>query len=193
MWRRNIPEITYGEHIVDNTCMQLVMNPYQYDMLVMENLYGDIISDLCAAFCRRAGIGAGRELRRQLRHLRSGSRLGARYCRQRHGQSNGGVRSALLMLRHLGEAAAAEKIQRAGTGLSHRRQAHAGSWAAKPDFGIRRFRDRGNGSAVSRLFLLIPASERLREQDKICRKDVPPRSPLASPPLTVSRHDRICT
>ncbi len=37
---QGISEITYGEHIVDNTCMQLVMNPYQYDMLLMENLYG---------------------------------------------------------------------------------------------------------------------------------------------------------
>src|SRR3954449_10972608 len=45
---KEYPEITYGEHIVDNTCMQLVMNPYQYDVMVMENLYGDIISDLCA-------------------------------------------------------------------------------------------------------------------------------------------------
>src|SRR5579871_6142194 len=43
---KEFPEITYGEHIIDNTCMQLVMNPYQYDVLVMENLYGDIISDL---------------------------------------------------------------------------------------------------------------------------------------------------
>src|ERR1700704_1286314 len=38
---KEYPEITYGEHIVDNTCMQLVMNPYQYDILLMENLYGD--------------------------------------------------------------------------------------------------------------------------------------------------------
>src|SRR6476659_5334505 len=45
---KEYPEITYGEHIVDNACMQLVMNPYQYDVLVMENLYGDILSDLCA-------------------------------------------------------------------------------------------------------------------------------------------------
>ena len=52
---KEYPEITYGEHIVDNTCMQLVMNPYQYDMLVMENFYGDIISDLCAAFV--GGLG----------------------------------------------------------------------------------------------------------------------------------------
>src|SRR5947208_5983634 len=53
---KEYPEITYGEHIVDNTCMQLVMNPYQYDMLVMENLYGDIISDLCAAFVGGLGL-----------------------------------------------------------------------------------------------------------------------------------------
>ena len=53
---KEYPEITYGEHIVDNTCMQLVMNPYQYDVLVMENLYGDIISDLCAAFVGGLGL-----------------------------------------------------------------------------------------------------------------------------------------
>src|SRR5437868_3734556 len=52
---KEYPEITYGEHIVDNTCMQMVMNPYQYDMLLLENLYGDIISDLCAAFV--GGLG----------------------------------------------------------------------------------------------------------------------------------------
>src|SRR5258708_38631036 len=52
---KEYPEITYGEHIVDNTCMQLVMNPYQYDVRVMENLYGDIISDLCSAFV--GGVG----------------------------------------------------------------------------------------------------------------------------------------
>lgn len=41
------PEIEYKEHIVDNTCMQLVLNPYQYDVILTENLYGDILSDLC--------------------------------------------------------------------------------------------------------------------------------------------------
>ena len=42
------PEIERDEKIVDNTCMQLVMNPYQFDILLMENLYGDIVSDLAA-------------------------------------------------------------------------------------------------------------------------------------------------
>ena len=53
---KEFPEITYGEHIVDNTCMQLVMNPYQYDVMVMENLYGDIISDLCAGLVGGLGL-----------------------------------------------------------------------------------------------------------------------------------------
>ena len=56
---KEYPEITYGEHIVDNTCMQLVMNPYQYDMLLLENLYGDIISDLCAGLVGGLGLVPG--------------------------------------------------------------------------------------------------------------------------------------
>jgi len=60
---KGYPEIQYAEHIVDNTCMQLVMNPYQYDMLLMENLYGDIISDLCAAFVGGLAMGRRRTLR----------------------------------------------------------------------------------------------------------------------------------
>src|SRR5437588_4601347 len=56
---KDYPEITYGEHIVDSTCMQLVMNPYQYDVLLLENLYGDILSDLCAAFVGGLGFVPG--------------------------------------------------------------------------------------------------------------------------------------
>src|SRR5881275_3513757 len=53
---KEFPEITYGEKIVDNTCMQLVMNPYQFDMLLMENLYGDIVSDLAAGLVGGLGV-----------------------------------------------------------------------------------------------------------------------------------------
>src|ERR1700733_2523022 len=59
---KGYPDIKYGEHIIDNTCMQLVMNPYQYDTLVMENLYGDIVSDLCAAFVGGLGLVPGANL-----------------------------------------------------------------------------------------------------------------------------------
>ena len=59
------PDIEYREMIVDNACMQLVKNPTQFDVLVMPNLYGDIISDLCAGLIGGLGltpsgnIGAG--------------------------------------------------------------------------------------------------------------------------------------
>ena len=66
MCSRNVakayPDVIYGEHLVDNTCMQLVTNPYQYDMLLLENLYGDIISDLCAAFVGGLGLVPGANL-----------------------------------------------------------------------------------------------------------------------------------
>ena len=50
------PDIEYNELIVDNACMQLVKNPAQFDVLVMPNLYGDIISDLCAGLIGGLGL-----------------------------------------------------------------------------------------------------------------------------------------
>lgn len=50
------PDIEYEELIVDNACMQLVKNPAQFDVLVMPNLYGDIISDLCAGLIGGLGL-----------------------------------------------------------------------------------------------------------------------------------------
>ena len=52
----NYPDIHYEEVIVDNACMQLVKNPSQFDVLVMPNLYGDIISDLCAGLIGGLGL-----------------------------------------------------------------------------------------------------------------------------------------
>src|SRR5215813_7387332 len=56
---RDYPEVTYEEVIVDNMCMQLVRNPERYDVLLMENLYGDIISDLCAGLVGGLGVVPG--------------------------------------------------------------------------------------------------------------------------------------
>ena len=68
--------------------MQLVMNPYQYDMLVMENLYGDIISDLCAGLVGGLGLVPSANLGRALRDLRSCPRFGAGYRGKEYGQPN---------------------------------------------------------------------------------------------------------
>jgi len=71
--------------------MQLVMNPYQYDMLVMENLYGDILSDLCAAFVGGLGFVPSANLGDDCAIFGSRSRVSARYRGEESGQSNGPV------------------------------------------------------------------------------------------------------
>jgi isocitrate dehydrogenase (NAD+) len=107
------PEITYGEHIVDNTCMQLVMNPYQYDTLVMENLYGDIISDLCAAFVGGLGFVPGANIGDQCAIFEAVHGSAPDIAGKDIANPTAVIRSAQLMLLHLGESAAAHKISTA--------------------------------------------------------------------------------
>ena len=54
---REFPEVAYEELIVDNACMQLVSRPEQFDVMVLPNLYGDIVSDLCAGLVGGLGVG----------------------------------------------------------------------------------------------------------------------------------------
>jgi len=56
---KEYPQIEFNEMIVDNTCMQLVMNPYQFDVIVTTNLFGDILSDLCAGLVGGLGLAPG--------------------------------------------------------------------------------------------------------------------------------------
>src|ERR1700694_5006459 len=106
-------EITYGEHIVDNTCMQLVMNPYQYDVLVMENLYGDIISDLCAAFVGGLGFVPGANIGDHCAIFEAVHGSAPDIAGKDMAHPTAVIRSALLMVRHLGEHAASTQIRNA--------------------------------------------------------------------------------
>jgi isocitrate dehydrogenase (NAD+) len=110
---KGYPEIAYGEHIVDNTCMQLVMNPYQYDMLLMENLYGDIISDLCAAFVGGLGMVPSANLGDHCAIFEAVHGSAPDIAGKDLANPTAVIRCALLMLHHLGEHAAAVKIQNA--------------------------------------------------------------------------------
>jgi isocitrate dehydrogenase (NAD+) len=110
---KEYPEITYGEHIVDNTCMQLVMNPYQYDMLLLENLYGDIISDLCAAFVGGLGLVPGANLGDHAAVFEAVHGSAPDIAGKNIANPTAVLRSALLMLRHLGEQDAAWHIRTA--------------------------------------------------------------------------------
>ncbi|HJX84749.1 MAG TPA: isocitrate dehydrogenase (NAD(+)) [Candidatus Angelobacter sp.] len=107
------PEITYGEHIIDNTCMQLVMNPYQYDVLVMPNLYGDIISDLCAAFVGGLGLVPGANLGEQCAVFEAVHGSAPDIAGKDLANPTAVVQSSVLMLRHLGEIEAADKVHAA--------------------------------------------------------------------------------
>ncbi len=108
---RDYPEISYGEHIVDNTCMQLVVNPYQYDVLLLENLYGDIVSDLCAAFVGGLGLVPGANFGESCAIFEAVHGSAPDIAGKNLANPTAVIRSALLMLRHLGEHEAAQRIR----------------------------------------------------------------------------------
>jgi len=110
---KEYPEITYGEHIIDNTCMQLVMNPYQYDVLVMENLYGDIISDLCAAFVGGLGLVPGANIGTRCAIFEAVHGSAPDIAGKDLANPTAVLQSAVLMLRHIGEVEAADKVHAA--------------------------------------------------------------------------------
>ena len=86
---KEYPDIEFEDRIVDNMCMQLVQKPELYDVLVLPNLYGDILSDLAAGPGRRAGRGAGREHRPERRRLRGHARQRPEVQGPEQGQPDG--------------------------------------------------------------------------------------------------------
>ena len=107
------PEILYGEHIIDNTCMQLVMNPFQYDTLLLENLYGDIVSDLCAGLVGGLGLVPGANLGHECAIFEAVHGSAPDIAGQDIANPTALLQSAVLMLRHLDEEAAADTVQKA--------------------------------------------------------------------------------
>jgi len=108
---KEYPEISYGEHIVDNTCMQLVTNPYQYDMLLLENLYGDIVSDLCAAFVGGLGLVPGANIGTECAIFEAVHGSAPDIAGKGVANPTALTRSGILMLRHLGEQDAADCVK----------------------------------------------------------------------------------
>jgi isocitrate dehydrogenase (NAD+) len=107
------PDIQYGEHIIDNTCMQLVMNPFQYDVLLLENLYGDIVSDLCAGLVGGLGLVPGANLGAECAIFEAVHGSAPDIAGKDIATPTALLQSAILMLRHLDEMGAADRIDRA--------------------------------------------------------------------------------
>jgi isocitrate dehydrogenase (NAD+) len=107
------PDILYGEQLIDSTCMQLVMNPYQYDTLLLENLYGDIVSDLCSAFVGGLGLVPGANLGNDCAIFEAVHGSAPDLAGKDMANPTALLLSAVLMLRHLGEFGAADRVQNA--------------------------------------------------------------------------------
>src|SRR5262249_20293227 len=106
-------EVQYTELIVDNACMQLVMRPETFDLLVLPNLYGDIISDLAAGLVGGLGIVPGANIGDH--HAIFEAVLGTAPDTAGKGLANPTalMQSAVLMLAHLGERDASARLQNA--------------------------------------------------------------------------------
>ena len=116
--------IEFEDRIVDNMCMQLVQKPDLYDVLVLPNLYGDIVSDLCAGLVGGLGVAPGANIGTEASVFEPVHGSAPKYAGQDKANPTAMILSGVLMLRHLGEQPAA-RAGRGGRARRHRRgQAH---------------------------------------------------------------------
>ena len=107
------PEIEYGELIVDNACMQLVMRPETFDVLVLPNLYGDIVSDLTAGLVGGLGIVPGANLGETTAVFEAVHGTAPDIAGQGKANPTALMQSAVLLLAHLDERDASQRLHRA--------------------------------------------------------------------------------
>ncbi|MBV9707076.1 MAG: isocitrate/isopropylmalate dehydrogenase family protein [Chloroflexi bacterium] len=112
---KEYPDIQYEDRIVDNMCMQLVQKPELYDVLVLPNLYGDIISDLSAGLIGGLGVAPGANIGSQCAVFEPVHGSAPKYAGQNKVNPMAMMFSGVLMLRHLGEREAADRLEKAVT------------------------------------------------------------------------------
>ena len=107
---KEYPNIEADDKIVDNLCMQLVVDPNQFDMLLLENLYGDIVSDLAAGLVGGLGVVAGANIGENGAVFEAVHGSAPDIAGQNKANPLALLQSAVLMLRHIGEMSAATRI-----------------------------------------------------------------------------------
>jgi isocitrate dehydrogenase (NAD+) len=110
---KEYPEIEADDKIVDNACMQLVMRPEQFDVMLLENLYGDIVSDLCAGLIGGLGLVPGANIGELGAVFEAVHGSAPDIAGQGIANPTALLQSGVLMLRHLGEREAADRIETA--------------------------------------------------------------------------------
>ncbi len=107
------PQIEYKELIVDNACMQIVMDPQQFDMLLLPNLYGDVMSDLAAGLVGGLGVVPSANIGDECAMFEAVHGTAPDIAGKGFANPTALLMSSILMLDHLGERTAAERIQNA--------------------------------------------------------------------------------
>jgi isocitrate dehydrogenase (NAD+) len=110
---RDYIDIKYDERIVDAACMQLVMHPEQFDVLVLPNLYGDIVSDLCAGLVGGLGVVGAANLGTEMAVFEAVHGSAPDIAGKNLANPTALLLSAVLMLRHIDEDAAADRVMAA--------------------------------------------------------------------------------
>jgi len=110
---KNYPDIEFWELIVDNTCMQLVTRPHEHDVLVLPNLYGDIISDLCAGLVGGLGVAPGANIGSDYAVFEPTHGSAPKYKGKNKVNPTATILSGMLMLRHLGFKDEADSLEKA--------------------------------------------------------------------------------
>jgi isocitrate dehydrogenase (NAD+) len=105
------PDVAFEDRIVDNMCMQLVQRPDEYDVLVLPNLYGDIVSDLCSGLVGGLGVAPGANIGDGLAMFEPVHGSAPKYAGQNKVNPTATILSGALMLRYLGEKEAADRVQ----------------------------------------------------------------------------------
>jgi isocitrate dehydrogenase (NAD+) len=106
-------DIEFDERIVDNMCMQLVQRPEEYDVLVLPNLYGDVVSDLCAGMVGGLGLAPGANFGEGIAIFEPTHGSAPKYAGQNKANPMAQMLSGMLMLRHLEEREAADNLEQA--------------------------------------------------------------------------------
>jgi isocitrate dehydrogenase (NAD+) len=106
-------DVAFEDRIVDNLCMQLVQRPEEYDVLVLPNLYGDILSDLCAGLVGGLGLAPGANIGKESAVFEATHGSAPKYRGMNRVNPMAMMLSGVLMLRHLDEDAAADRLEAA--------------------------------------------------------------------------------
>jgi isocitrate dehydrogenase (NAD+) len=106
-------DIEFGDMLVDATCMELVRKPHMFDVLVLPNLYGDIISDLCAGLVGSMGVAPGANIGDEAAIFEPTHGSAPKYAGQNKANPVATMLSGVMMLRYLGEKDSADKMESA--------------------------------------------------------------------------------